>query len=301
MELIEKAKAKINLAIDVTGVRADGYHQVDMVMGALALHDSVRMRPSSHIDATDVLEIEGSGLGVGLLRKELFENNLIIRAYNCFANSMPERNKIGNYRFKLNKSIPVAAGLGGGSSDAAAVLRALRRQHGGCSLENLMQMAASLGSDIPFFIEGGIVRATGRGEILEHLAVDFETEIILIKPDFSLSTGKVYQNLNLKVVEQHPDIDLLIAGLARGDRSAIAAGAVNVLEIPAFALQPELIQIKESMRESGAWLAMMSGSGPTIFGFFAADNVKYAQELLQMRYPSYDVIRTKFDFTRETM
>jgi 4-diphosphocytidyl-2-C-methyl-D-erythritol kinase len=301
MELVEKAKAKINLAIDVLGLREDGYHQVDMVMGALALHDSVFLQPAPTSGIVGSLDIDGLGPAVQMLKNDFSEENLVVRAYKSFANSMPEQNGIANYNFKLVKRIPIAAGLGGGSSDAAAILRALWRKHGGCSFEHLMRMAASLGSDVPFFIQGGIVRATGRGEILERLPVQLETDIILIKPDFPLSTAVVYKKLDLTGEIRRPDIDLLLSGLADADQEAIAAGAGNVLEDSAFKLHPELLEIKASIQATGAWLAMMSGSGPTIFGFFAADRVNYAHELLKIEYPLYDVIQTKFDLSVEAI
>ena len=301
MPISEKARAKINLAIDVLGARPDGYHQVDMVMGTLELADTLALTPSPAGQKVPKLSLQGAADAVRALEGEAPGDNLVVRAMGHFWERFfpPEERPV--YDCHLVKEIPVAAGLGGGSSDAAAVLRGLARYYRIKDATALREVAAQLGSDVPFFLRGGLARATGRGELLEPLTVNWTTEVILVKPNFPLATAAVYRHLQVDQLQHRPHLPRLLQGLALADEAMIAASAANVLETPAFQLHPELRDVKEGMQRAGAWLAMMSGSGPTMFGFFTPDKVNYALEFLQGLFPEYRVIHTRFDWRQEKL
>lgn len=256
-EIREKAFAKINLGLDVIRKRADGYHEVRMIMQTVQLCDQIR------IYTTDKKIIRGKS---SLPWLPVNENNLVYKA----AKLMTEEFGIEKGVFiKLEKKIPTAAGLAGGSSDAAAVMRAMNRMMGlGVPKEELMRHAVKIGADVPYCIMGGTALAEGIGEELTPLARMPRCWILLAKPNISVSTKFVYTNLKADQLSVHPDIDGQIKALEQGDLRTLARKMENVLETVTVTAYPVIEEIKQKMMQLGALKAMMSGSGPTVFGVF---------------------------------
>ena len=254
MVITINGNAKINLTLDILGKRPDGYHEVAMVMQSIGLHDTVEMEKT---DGEILLEINVPWL-------QADEKNL---AWRAAALIKEEYGLAGGVRMKLTKRIPVAAGLAGGSADAAAVLRGMNRLYElEISDEKLCELGARLGSDIPFCLLGGTMLAAGRGERLERLPDMPETWIVLAKPRISVSTAWAYQNYDEQGAERHPDNEKIQLEIARGDRKAIAGLLCNVLESVTIKKYDVISSYKKMMTEQGAMASMMSGSGPTVFG-----------------------------------
>ena len=254
MVITINGNAKINLTLDILGKRPDGYHEVAMVMQSIGLHDTVEMEKT---DGEILLEINVPWL-------QADEKNL---AWRAAALIKEEYGLAGGVRMKLTKRIPVAAGLAGGSADAAAVLRGMNRLYElEISDEKLCELGARLGSDIPFCLLGGTMLAAGRGERLERLPDMPKTWIVLAKPRISVSTAWAYQNYDEQGAERHPDNEKIQLEIARGDRKAIAGLLCNVLESVTIKKYDVISSYKKMMTEQGAMASMMSGSGPTVFG-----------------------------------
>ncbi len=249
----ETAYAKINLGLDIIGKRDDGYHEVSMIMQSVGLCDEIVITKGSGIQVSSNLHNLSCG-----------PDNLAYRAAALLAGHC---NITPNVHIALNKKIFLAAGLAGGSSDAAAVLRGLNR-YWDLNLENyeLEQLGAQLGSDIPFCIESGTMLATGRGEVLTKLS-DLPTAwVVLAKPkELEISTAWVYQHYNRGRVVHAPCIWQLQAHLPEG-AAAITPYMGNVLETVTIPAHPVIASIKAKMLGAGATYALMSGSGPTVFG-----------------------------------
>lgn len=255
MKIYEKAPAKINLVLDVKRKREDGFHEVEMIMTMVDLADRLEMEPLSR----DQIIISSQ---VGYI--PLDEKNLAFQA----AQLIKERYgvKQGVY-IHLDKKIPVAAGLAGGSSDAAATLRGLNRLWQlGISEQELCQLGAELGSDVPFCVTGGTALATGRGEKLERIANPPQCWVVLAKPPINVSTADVYGRFRVNKIDKHPSISDMITALEGGSFSSMCNSLGNVLEQVTLSLYPEVRQLKESMIRLGADGVLMSGSGPTVFG-----------------------------------
>lgn len=255
MEL--KALGKINLGLDVLGRRENGYHDVRMVMQTLYLYDNVTLIKKEEPG----IEIESN---LHFLPKD--SGNIAWKAANLL---MEEFGIPGGIKIILNKYIPVAAGMAGGSSNAAAVLYGMNKMYQlGLSQQELMDRGVKLGADVPYCIMRGTVLAEGIGEILSPLPPMPKCQILIAKPAVSVSTKAVYEAIDSKEIEEHPDIDGIIEGLNRQDLNKIASSMGNVLERVTMEMHPEIAQIKNCMLEHGALGAMMSGSGPTVFGIF---------------------------------
>lgn len=251
-----KARAKINLSLDVTGKRQDGYHEVEMIMQTVELHDTV------------CLEISGSGITIESKCPWIpeGEGNIAYKAAELF------RNKYGvndGVRITIIKRIPVAAGLAGGSSDAAAVLKGMNRLFSkGIGESELLESGKLIGADVPYCIKGGTALACGIGEILTELKPLPKTFIVIVKPDISISTAWVYKNLNLSGIEERPDTKMLLQAVGNGNTKKLAANMRNVLESVSAEKYGVIKDIKRKLREYGALGSMMSGSGPSVFGIF---------------------------------
>lgn len=255
MKIYEKAPAKINLVLDVLRKREDGYHEVEMIMTMVDLADRLEMEPL----ARDQIIISSQ---VGYI--PLDEKNLAFQA----AQLIKERYgvKQGVY-IHLDKKIPVAAGLAGGSSDAAATLRGLNRLWQlGISEQELCELGAELGSDVPFCVTGGTALATGRGEQLESIANPPQCWVVLAKPPINVSTADIYGRFRVHKVDKHPSAADMRAALEAGSFSGMCQSLGNVLEQVTLNVHPEVRQLKESMIRLGADGVLMSGSGPTVFG-----------------------------------
>ena len=256
-QITEVAYAKINLGLDILGRREDGYHEVSMIMQSVGLCDEVIISPGSGEGKIDI-STNIPGLSCG-------KDN---RAYRAAALLAMHADIIPNVHIALNKKIFLAAGLAGGSADAAAVLRGLNKYwqlH--LAKHELEQIAAQLGSDIPFCIEGGTMLATGRGEVLTKLADLPQALVVLAKPKgLEVSTAWVYQHYNRGRVVHSPCIWQLQDRLAEG-APALVPYMGNVLETVTIPAHPIIASIKAAMLSAGAYYALMSGSGPTVFAF----------------------------------
>ena len=249
-----EANAKINLTLDILGKRPDGFHEVAMVMQTIGLHDTLVMEKTER-------DIELS-INVPWLKAD--EKNLAWRAAELIRQ---EYGLEGGVRIELTKRIPVAAGLAGGSADAAAVLKGMNDLYGlQLDEEKLCELGARLGSDIPFCIMGGTMLATGRGEVLTRLSDMPETWVVLAKPRISVSTAWAYQNYDEQGAERHPNNEAIRQAIARGNRKAVAGLLCNVLESVTIKKYDVIAEYKQMMLDKGAMASMMSGSGPTVFG-----------------------------------
>lgn len=255
MEL--KALAKINLGLDVLGRRENGYHDVRMIMQSVYLYDEVKL---------DQSEEPGIRVRTNLGFLPTGEGNIAYKA----AQMLTDEFGIGpGIDISLNKHIPVAAGLAGGSADAAAVLFGLNRMFGlKLSQKELMERGVKLGADVPYCIMRGTVLAEGIGEELTVLPAMPKCTVLIAKPPVSVSTKVVYEALDAREITVHPDIDGIIEGLKEGNLKRIASSMGNVLESVTIPMHPVIEQIKDEMKSAGALNAMMSGSGPTVFGLF---------------------------------
>ena len=252
-----KALAKINLGLDVLGRRENGYHDVRMVMQSVYLYDNVRL---------EAREEPGIELSSNLYYLPDDSGNI---AYKAAQMMIEEFHLEGGVRITLDKHIPVAAGMAGGSSNAAAVLFGMNRLFGlELTRQELMERGVQLGADVPYCILRGTVLAEGIGEKLTVLPSIPKCAVLIAKPPVSVSTRVVYEALDSKEIVKHPDIDGLIRALEEGSLKTVAACMGNVLEDVTIPKYPVIREIKQEMMEAGALNAMMSGSGPTVFGLF---------------------------------
>lgn len=252
-----KALGKINLGLDVLGRRPNGYHDVRMVMQTVYLYDQILL------EKTDK---EGISLKTNLFYLPVNENNLAYRAAKMLIDEFAIKEDV---HISLEKHIPVAAGMAGGSSNAAAVLYGMNRLFQlGLTDQELMERGVKLGADVPYCIMRGTVLAEGIGEELTPLPAMPKCHVLLAKPPISVSTQKVYEKLDAQEVTKHPDIDGILLGLQTGDLKKITSSMGNVLENVTITEYPQIERIKDVMKEEGALNAMMSGSGPTVFGIY---------------------------------
>ena len=261
--MIIKAHAKINLGLDVVGLRENGYHDVSMVMQSLALHDKVSLEASPPKGADDAGRIH---VTCNLPFIPTDASNLAYKAAACLMDRFGVTDCLS---IDLDKHIPVAAGLAGGSADAAAVLLGANQLFRlGLSDEDLREIGAGIGADIPFCLMKGTAKAEGIGEKLTRLPPMPDCGILLVKPSFSVSTKKVYRDLDARPTGAHPDIDAIIASLRAGDLTKLAGSLGNILESVTADDHPVIRELKEAMLREGALGALMSGSGPTVYGLF---------------------------------
>ena len=263
-----QAFAKINLGLDVLGKREDGYHEVRMIMQTIRMYDQLDMRKSVE---------PGIHLTTNKKYIPVDENNLVWRAAKLM---MDTCGIIEGVSIHLHKVIPVAAGMAGGSSDAAATLVGMNRLfHCGLSKEKLMELGVQIGADVPYCVLRGTALAEGIGEKLTVLPPMPDCWILIGKPGISVSTKYVYTTLDLNTDTVHPDIDGMKKALEDGNLYGITERMGNDLQDVTIPAYPEVERIKEQMKTLGAVNAMMSGSGPTVFGIF--DNEEKAQEACQ--------------------
>lgn len=258
------ANAKINLALDVLNRRPDGYHTVRMIMQSLALCDTLTLRKT-----------EQPGIVLTAQNPQHYpdvtwdEHNLIYKAARLFMDTYPVE---GGVQITIDKQIPVAAGLAGGSSDAAATLKGLVQLfEQNLSTEDLQKLGVKLGADVPYCIQLGTALSEGIGEILTPLKPAPALYCTLVKPAAAISTKYVYEHLDLAAA-QHPDIDTALHAIETADIIKLCANLDNILEPVAQTLCPEVAAIEEKLKKLGALGACMSGSGPTVFGLFADGN-----------------------------
>lgn len=260
VKLLVKAPAKINLSLDVLNKRPDGYHEVEMIMTTIDLADRIEL---------------------SLLEKD----QIVIHSHNRFvpddqrnlafqaAHLLKERFQIKKgVAITIDKIIPVAAGLAGGSSDAAATLRGLNQLWKlGLTLDELATIGAEIGSDVSFCVYGGTALAKGRGEEITELPAPPTCWVILAKPFIGVSTADVYRRLDISTID-HPNTKEMINSIYNGDYQQVCQNVGNVLESVTLNIHPEVAQIKDQMKRFGADAVLMSGSGPTVFGLVRHDS-----------------------------
>ncbi len=253
----QKAYAKVNIGLDVLRRRPDGYHELKMIMQTVNICDELTFEKKR--EPGILLRIEGAALPTD-------KNNLVCRA----AALLLEEKQIGEgVSITLKKRIPIAAGMAGGSADAAATMRGLNILFEmGCSAEELRRLGVKLGADIPYCILGGTMLSEGIGEVLTPLPPPPACHLVVAKPDIDVSTAFVYQHLRADSLPFHPDIDGMAEALAAGDLKGITDRMGNVLETVTVREYPVIDKIKKRMCELGAENALMSGSGPTVFGIY---------------------------------
>lgn len=287
MEL--KAYAKINLGLDVIRRRPDGYHEVKMIMQTLELCDDLSFEQGQ----------DGSGI-------KLITNNEILNSEqeggkdNLITKAVKKLETYTGRKFdviiKLNKFIPLAAGMAGGSADAAAALRGVNRLFElGLDTDTLCSIGATIGADVPFCVRGGLTLCEGIGEVLTELNPLQKLPVLICKPDVSVSTPLVYKLYDeLKSVE-HPDVDAMVEGIKTYDYKKVVNLMGNVLENVTAPMHPVIADIEKSMAEAGALRAMMSGSGPTVFGIFESEKecIEAVSRLREI-YPGFFVNATTF-------
>ena len=284
MKSIElKSRAKINLSIDVLGKREDGYHLVEMIMQTIDLYDIINITEND----IDEININSNSLDIPLNK-----NNIVYKA----AEVLKERFNIkSGLNIFIQKNIPVAAGMAGGSCNAAAVLVGLNKLWNlKLSEKQLQEIGLALGADVPFCISGNAALAQGIGEELTYIkGLPKDTSILICKPNLFVSTKDVYQGLDLDNIKDRPDNKLLIKCLEEGNIKVLSENMVNVLESVTSKMHEEILDIEKVMLDNNALGSMMSGSGPTVFGLFEKeeDAIKGKEKLLK-KYNQVYVVRS---------
>ncbi len=289
-----RSYAKINLSLDVTGTREDGYHLLESVFQQISVYDQIR-----------VCREKGAG-GIRIRCTPSYipndERNIVHKTATAFFKAAG----IEQYQvfIDLKKTIPSGAGLGGGSSNGATVFSALCRLYGvSFSTEEAVRILCPLGADIPFFLYGGTMLAEGVGEILTPAPPLKNYYIVLAKPKAGASTKQIYEYLEETGIPHHPDTQGVLSALEQGDLSALEQAAGNVLEIATFALRPQVREFKEALQKAGARAALMSGSGSCVFGLFeeeaaarkAAEQMRQLTRTVFIARPIHRPSRTQFE------
>ena len=284
-----KARAKINLALDVCRRLENGYHEIKTVMQSVNIYDELEFKRRRDPDI--ILSVDS--------RYELGDlgNNLIFRAAKFMKEYYGIRQGI---EIHLKKTIPVAAGMAGGSTDAAATMLAMNEMFAlKLDKEELMRQGVRLGADIPFCILGGTALAEGVGEKLTPLPAPPRASLLVVKPPIMVSTKRVYETLRVNQIAKHPDIDGMMAALEQGDIERVANYLENVMEAVTVKENSIIAEIKTMMTQQGAYNALMSGSGPSVFGIFAKEEeaqaaAKHIRSALKAKKMASQVFVTEF-------
>lgn len=254
MEIIEKAPAKINLSLDVLHKRDDGYHEMEMVMTSIDLADRLTL---NLLDENRIVIESNNGF------LPLDERNIVYRSVLMLQKEFDVQQGVHVY---IEKNIPIAAGLGGGSSDAAATLRGLNRLWNlGLSMDELAELGARIGSDVPFCVYGGSAYAYGRGEKIEPITEIPQCWVVLVKPRRGISSWTVFEGLEVDTLT-HPNTEDILRAIEEVNYEEMTNCLGNALENVSIVKQPKIEQIKDKMLQFGAETALMSGTGPTIYG-----------------------------------
>ncbi|WPC42060.1 4-(cytidine 5'-diphospho)-2-C-methyl-D-erythritol kinase [Clostridium sp. JS66] len=279
--MLIKAYAKVNLSLDVVGKREDGYHTLEMIMQTIDLYDLI------NIKKTD----KGINISCNKQYVPTDERNLAYKAADLFMKTYDICEGIDIY---IKKYIPVAAGLAGGSTDAAAVLKAMRNMYRpDISDEKIMKLGLNIGADVPYCVVGGTALCEGIGEKVTKLNSFKNHILVVVKPAFGVSTKEVYKNLDINKIKRHPDTNLLISSIEANNLNMLARNMKNVLENVTLYKHVVLKDIKKEMINMGAQGALMSGSGPTVFAFFS-DMLKaqLCYDKMKKRYKETFITRT---------
>lgn len=276
-----KAYAKINISLDVVGKRADGYHLLKMIMQNIDLYDIIRVEKRN----------EGISIGCDKTYVPLDERNIAYKAARLFLDTY---NIDGGVEICIKKNIPVSAGLAGGSTDAAAVLKCMRNIYEvDVSDKELMNLGVKIGADVPYCILGGTALCEGIGELITPLKPFKNKILVLVKPNFGVSTKEVYKSLNIEKIYKHPETENLIKYMETEDLISLNRNMKNILENVTIKNNPTIKKIKMRMMNLNALGSLMSGSGPSVFGFF--DDMLTAQrcyEELKKDYSEVFITRT---------
>ncbi len=259
--IAEKAYAKLNISLDVSGAREDGYHDMLMVMQTISFCDEVILHPSE----------DGSiSARTGLYYIPGDDRNLAVKAARLFLHTIGREDQ--GYRIEIGKQIPVGAGMAGGSADAAAVLRALNREYGEpLDRDELLALSARVGSDVPFCVLGGTALAQGRGEILTPLSPLPPCEILVVKPSFSVSTPELFHAIDSVKLKIRPDTQGIADALRAGNLSGVARRMYNVFEDVPDRRMRQIGEIKSRLLDAGALGSIMTGTGSAVFALFPPD------------------------------
>jgi len=254
-----KSYAKINLTLDVLGKRDDGYHEVEMIMQTIGLFDMIT------VDKT----ADSIKLTSNLAYLPTNDKNIAYKAADLFFKT----SKIsGGAKIAIQKNIPVAAGLGGGSGNGGAVLCGLNMLYGKpFSDEELLKLGALLGADVPFCMEGGTCICRGIGEVMSSVCSMKPFTVLLVKPPVSVSTPEIYNRLDSEIIQTRPDTAAMISAIENNDIYSVSKKLSNVMEAVTVKMHPVISGIRTKMIMNGAIGARMSGSGPTVFGIFDDD------------------------------
>lgn len=288
MDKIElKAYGKINIGLDVIRKREDGYHDLDMIMQTVGVYDDVII---SREDGTQTYEIEVS-TDADILPND--KGNLAFMAAKVLMEAYDIKSKV---KIHINKRIPIAGGMAGGSADCAAVLRGVNQLFQlGLTDEQLQEYGAKLGADVPYCIVGGTKRAQGIGEILTDLPTPPKCYVIIAKPDAFVSTKFVYSHIRPAQIENHPDIDGIIESIKAGDLYGMCEKIANVMEDVTIPEYPIIQKVKDILKSNGAVNALMSGSGPTVFGIYDdEEKAKQSMDVLSGKEFVSQLYLTKF-------
>ncbi|MGH4051909.1 MAG: 4-(cytidine 5'-diphospho)-2-C-methyl-D-erythritol kinase [Clostridium sp.] len=279
--MLVKAYAKINISLDIIGKREDGYHLLKMIMQNIDLYDSLSFQKCN------------KGINISCNKPYIPTNdkNLVYKAAKLFMDTYNINEGVNIY---LKKNIPVAAGMAGGSTDAAAVFKTLRQLFKIDVDDNeLMNLGVKIGADVPFCIKGGTALCEGIGEIITPLTPFKNQILVLVKPNFGVSTKDVFKNLDISKIFKHPDTEELIRAMEEERLADVCNNMKNLLENVTLRKYPVLKRIKEDMGKMGAVGSMMTGSGPTIFAFF--DDMLKAQKCydkFKIQYKEVYITRT---------
>ncbi len=266
--ITRRAYAKINLGLDVIKRRPDGYHEVKMIMQTVGIYDVLTFFRKKKRDGSPSITIsmDNGELPSG-------EGNLVYKAAALTMEAFGIREGV---EITLEKNIPIAAGMAGGSADAAAVFHGMKELFGlPMEQEEMKRLGVKIGADVPYCIMGGTALSEGIGEVLTPLAPPPAAHLLIAKPDVGVSTRFVYENLHADTLRHHPDIDGMVKAIGEGNLEGITSRMENVLETVTIREYPVIRDIKETMKEAGALNALMSGSGPAVFGVF--DTAEAAQ------------------------
>lgn len=298
--IIVNAHAKINLSLDILGTLPNGYHKVQMIMQSLFLHDTVTISVKEPDSVEDSDRDERTSAGqIRLICNDSSlptdNKNLAYRAARLFLNEHPQKE---NIRITLDKEIPVAAGLAGGSSDAAAVLRGLNLLFStDLSEAELASLGLTLGADVPYCLMLGTALSEGIGERLTPLPKAPKCTCLLVKPAASVSTGEIYKQYDIlaqSAAVRHPDTEALLEAIKTGSFRRLTQNMCNVLEPVTTSFVPEIAEIRKKMYELGAEGVLMSGSGPTVFGLFSNDHAAHEADRYFYEHNYEDTFLTSF-------
>ena len=282
--IVRKAYAKINLGLDVIKRRPDGYHEVKMIMQTVGIYDVLTFQERK--ESGILLEVNHAGIPAD-------KNNLVYKAAQLIREQYEIKQGI---KITLEKNIPIAAGMAGGSTDAAAVFQGMKQLFEiPMDTEKMMAMAVKIGADVPYCVMGGTALSEGIGEILSPLPAPPEGYLVIARPDINVSTRFVYESLDAQKLSFHPDIDGMVEALREGSLRGITDRMANVLETVTVREYPVIQEIKNEMLSEGAENALMSGSGPTVFGIWKRkEEAGAAAERLQKKRPGCRVFCTGF-------